>query len=405
MVHQLRILTGPDKGKTFALDEGTAVILGRSRHADVKFADAHVSRVHCEVELEDGMVLVTDHESSGTYINGKKIDEAALRPGDILQIGETQMRLHVEGMGAAPPSEPPKPAPIVLPPERLQEMTGKMLSHYEVGPLLARGQSGLVFRARDFKDDTEAALKILWPLASGNNKEVRRLVRSVKTMLPLKHPHLVALYGAGKTGPYCWIAMELIEGESLTQIIQRIGVAGMLDWRQAFRVAQHVATALEFAHGHQIIHRNITPQNVLVRTKDKHVLLGDLMLAKALEGQLAEAITRPGEMLGDIRYMAPERTLGTEGVDGRSDIYSLGALVYAVLTGRPPFDGLTLVDTIKKIRSAEPEEPKKYQLSIPDLFQGVVLKMLAKRPDDRYQTATDLLQDLRRVAKFTNPGA
>src|SRR5262249_37360061 len=139
-------------------------------------------------------------------------------------------------------------------------------------------------------------------------------------------------------------------------------------------------------------------------TRDKHVLLGDLMLAKALEGQLAEAITRPGEMLGDIRYMAPERTLGTEGIDGRSDIYSLRALVYALLTGRPPFDGATLGDKIKKIRSAEPEKPKKYQMSIPELFEGVVLKMLAKRPEDRFQTATDLLKDLKRIAKFTNAG-
>lgn len=362
--YQLRILSGPDKGKIFALDEGVSVLLGRSRHADVKLNDMHISRVHCEIELEDGVVIVNDHGSSGTYVNGKKIDEAQLAHGDVVQIGETQMRLHVEGASAPAPSEPSKIREAVLPPERLEQMCDKILSHYQIGPVIARGQSGLIFRARDFKDDSEVALKVLWPMASSNNKEVRRLVRSVKTMLPLKHPHLVALRGAGKTGAYCWIAMELIEGESLTQVIQRIGVAGMLDWRYAFRVALHLGQALEFAHGNQIIHRNITPQNVLVRAADKHVLLGDLMLAKALEGKLAEAITKPGEMLGDIRYMAPERTTGAEGVDGRSDIYSLGALVYALLTGRPPFDGLTLVDKIKKIRSAEPEKPKKYQMSM-----------------------------------------
>src|SRR5207248_885270 len=122
--------------------------------------------------------------------------------------------------------------------------------------------------------------------------------------------------------------------------------------------------------------------------------LGDLALAKALEGTLAEQITRPGEIIGDVRYMSPERTRGTADIDGRSDIYSLGATVYALLTGRPPVEGGSLVETITKIRQAEPVRPTKYQLSIPALFEGTVMKMLAKRPEDRYQTAADLLTDL-----------
>ncbi len=126
------------------------------------------------------------------------------------------------------------------------------------------------------------------------------------------------------------------------------------------------------------------------------------MLAKAMEGQLAEQITRPGELLGDLRYMSPERTYGTKTLDARSDLYGLGALVYALLTGRPPFDGATLVDKITRIRTAEPEKPAKYQMSIPDLFQGVVLKLLAKEPGARHQSATELLKDLERVGKFQN---
>jgi len=211
----------------------------------------------------------------------------------------------------------------------------------------------------------------------------------------------VEIYGAGKTGQYCWTAMEFVEGESLAQVIQRIGVAGLLDWRDAVRVAIHVARALEYAQERQIIHRNITPNNILVRSSDKLTKLADMMLAKALEGTLAETITRPGELIGDISYMSPERTKGSLAeVDGRSDVYSLGATLYALLTGRPPFVGDSLTDTVRKIRQAEPEKPKKYQLSIPDQFEGVVLKMLAKRPEDRYQTAAELLKELERVAKF-----
>jgi serine/threonine protein kinase len=162
-----------------------------------------------------------------------------------------------------------------------------------------------------------------------------------------------------------------------------------------------------------IIHRNITPQNILVQTltpdpspkgrlENRVVKLSDLMLAKAKEGALVQQITKPGELLGDVRYMSPERTSGATALDERSDIYSLGATVYALLTGRPPCEGDSLPETIKKIRTEVPAKPKKYQLAIPDLFEGAVMKMLAKRPDDRYQSAAELLKDLERIAKYQN---
>jgi serine/threonine-protein kinase len=244
------------------------------------------------------------------------------------------------------------------------------------------------------------ALKVLLPSISQDEAETQRFIRAMKTMLPLRHRNLVAIYNAGKTGPYCWTAMELVEGESLEQVIRRIGVAGMLDWRYALRVAIHIARALEYASEHQIIHRNLTPQNVLVRNSDKLAKLGDLMLAKALEGSMAQQITRPGELLGDIHYMSPERTRGIAEVDGRSDIYGLGALVYALLTGRPPCAGASLTETIQHIRQTIPEPPRKYALGIPPMFEGVVTRMLAKRPDERHQTASELVADLERVAKF-----
>src|SRR5262249_43495286 len=252
----------------------------------------------------------------------------------------------------------------------------------------------------DTKAGQTVALKVLQQEFSKNDEEVQRFVRAMKTMMPLKHPNLVALQGAGKTGNYCWVAMEYIDGESLTQVIQRIGVAGMLDWRYTLRVGVHIGRALDFASQHQILHRNIAPPNILVRSADKVAKLGDLMLAKALGGTMAQQITRPGELLGDVNYMSPERTRGTADIDGRSDIYSLGATLYALLTGRPPFADVSLVETITKIRKADPEKPKKSQMAIPDLFEGAVMKMLAKRPDERYQTASELLKDLERVAKF-----
>lgn len=400
-MNKLTVFAGPDKGHSYRPDEAFSLLFGRSRHADCQLKDLSVSRVHCEVELKGGRVIITDLDSnSGTFVNGKKISDAVLKEGDVVKIGDTQMLL--EGATASDTATLPLPVEksINLPAGRMGELTGKKLSHFQVGSLLAKAENGMVFKATDFKTDKPVALKVFFPEFAQNDDEMRRFVRAMKTMMPHKHPNLVSIQSAGKTGPYCFISMDFIEGESLSQVIQRIGIAGMLDWKYALRVAYHVGKALEYAHGQKIIHRNITPQNIMVQSADKIAKLGDLMLAKAKEGTLAQQITKPGELLGDVRYMSPERSAGSATLDERSDIYSLGATVYALLTGRPPCEGDSLVETIKKIRNEVPVKPKKYQMGIPDLFEGTVMKMLAKRPDDRYQTAGELLKDLERVAKY-----
>ena len=415
---QLVIISGPDKGRTFPLKQGEALLVGRSQTTPTRLSDPHVSRVHCEVQLQGKQVAIKDAKSAaGTFVNGQRTTEQILQPGDIIRIGETELRL--EGTrGAEAETVLPDPAAAakgVKKPAagaaagelvgKLADLAGKSLSHYELDRVLATGQTGVVFLARDTKDDEIVALKVLKPEFSQNEEEMQRFVRGMKTMLPVRHPNLVAIYNAGKTGPYCWIAMEYVEGESLTQVMKRIGYGGRLDWIHAFRVAVHVGRALEFAHSRHIIHRNILPQNIMIRNSDKLTKLGDLMLAKALEGTLAQQVTRPGELIGDVHYMAPERTREGVKIDGRSDIYGLGATTYALLTGRPPFEGESLVEIITKLRQEQPEKPKKFQLSIPDMLEGIVLKMLAKRPEERYQQASDLLADLEKVAKFQGVSA
>ncbi len=225
-------------------------------------------------------------------------------------------------------------------------LVGQTLSHYALDSILAKGATGVVFRARDVNDGQVVAFKALRAEFAKNEEDMQRFVRGMKTVLPLRHPNLVTLLAAGKTGAYCWMAMEYVEGESMTQVIQRLGVAGMLDWRYGYRVAVHIARALDYAHSQSIIHRNVTPANILFRTEDKTAKLGDLMLAKALEGNLAQQITRPGELVGDVAYMAPERTRGAGAPDGPADLYGLGATVYAQITGRPPFSGSSVVDLL-----------------------------------------------------------
>jgi serine/threonine protein kinase len=403
---QFYVVAGPDKDKALMLQEGAGHMLGRQQGVAYKLNDPRVSRTHAEVRLfGDVATLVDKGSSGGTFVNGQRAEESVLHLGDVIQVGDTQLRFQRDGDNATTLMGGPKLAGgEEKATEELAEMSGRTLGHYVIGEVLGKGSSSVVFRATHGEDGKEVALKVMQPTFSKSDEEMQRFIRAMKTVLPLRHDNLVALYGAGKSGPYCWLAMELVEGESLVAVIQRIGVAGMLDWKYAYRVAVHVGRALEYAHGESIIHRNVTPAKILIRTADKAAKLGDLMLAKALEGTLAQAVTKPGVMLGDVAYLSPERTAGDAKVDARSDLFSLGSTVYALLTGKSPFAGTSVVDTIANIRKADPVKPTKYQMSIPGLFEGVVLKLLAKAPDDRYQSASELLAELERIGKFQRVG-
>lgn len=406
---QLHVIAGPDVGRVFSLQAGTEQIFGRGPNAGYRVTDPCVSRSHCQIIFDGDQVVVADAGSSaGIFVNGKKVDRQPLKIGDILQVGDTRLRLqNTEGSRDSTVNDPVmNPAPDTITgmtssnADRLAALTGQTLSHFEVGPVLGKGASCMVFLARDLDDGRQVALKILLPEFTHNDEEMQRFVRAMKTMLPLRHPNLIILYAAGKTGSYCWMSMEYVEGEVLKKTIERNGSAGVIDWQQAFRVAVHIGRGLAYAHAQQIVHRNISPSNIIVRKEDQTAKLGDLMLAKALEGGQAQHITRAGELVGDVTYMSPERTRGMTDVDGRSDIYSLGATVYILLTGRPPFPGSNLIERISKIREAEPVKPTQLQPAIPEWFEAKVLKMLAKNPRDRYQNAADMVRELEQAGKI-----
>lgn len=406
---ELLVLSGPDKHFRFTLQPGPARVIGRGANADYHLSDPRVSRSHCQILLEgDQPVVICNGGSGGTFVNRAQVARQVLKPGDILTIGDTELCLQV---GDAVVKDTPVQSPTPFPAggevptagkvDQLASLVGQTFSHFALRGVIGKGRASMVFDAVDTSNDRPVALKVLLPDFPQNESEKQRFIRGMKTALPLRHPNLVTVHAAGKTRQHCWVAMELVNGETMAQAIGRIGVAGMLDWRYGYKVAVHVTRALEYAHGQQIVHRNVTPTNILLDGESKTVKLGDLMFAKALEGTLANPITRPGELVGDVLYMSPERTRGVaEEIDIRSDLYGLGATVYALLTGRPPLDGATLVERITRIRDVTPERPTKYQMSIPAAFEGVVMKLLAKRPEQRYASAGDLLQEVERVGRF-----
>lgn len=407
MKHEVVIIAGPEKGRMFQLTDGQTLAIGRGQASDTQINDPSMSRVHCRVQIDGGKTMLLDAgSSSGTIVAGEKMTQRELKPGDVFQAGNSQFRYQLESAQEATTVAGdqafgrPKPMPKVPP---LKELVGQSLHNYRLDEIVTSTTSGMLFKAHDAENDRTAAVKVLTPDFTNSEEQKERFVRGMKTMLPIRHPNIVRLYHAGKKGPYCYAAMEYIEGESLTQVIDRMGFSGMLDWGEVWRVAVHVGQALAEAYERKIIHRNVTPTNILRRSQDKSCLLGDLMLAKALEGTLAKQVTQPGQIVGDVPYMSPERTRGSDDVDCRSDIYGLGATLHALLTGKPLFENKSLPELIRMVREDEPVKPREHQLSVNEMFQDhVVMRALAKDPKDRHQTPAELLRDLERIGKFNN---
>lgn len=412
-VKQLVVIEGPDKGRTFMIPTGEALPIGRGGSTATRLNDLRVSRTHCTIKEEGGRVVVTDCQSTvGTFVNDQRISEHQLQAGDVIRIGDTQMKFLEEevaeaatlagvpfaaGDGNVSPGAAAAGA-AALAQAPLAELVGTTLNHFTLSSLLARGRSSVVFGASDTRTGTDVALKVFLPGFLKSDAELQRMSRALQPLLSLRHPNLISHCEIGKTGPHIWVAMELIEGESLTQIIQRIGIAGMLDWQHALRIAIHMARALDFLHQHQIVHRNLSPKNILLNTNDKLAKLGGLTRAKVLDLSVVEMPTRTEDILRDGAYMPPERVRDDSHGDTRSDIYSLGATIYALLTGRPPFDAKSPVDMIAKILQSEPVSAREFQLALPEGFEQALARMLAKKPEDRYQTPAELLGDLERIA-------
>ena len=412
MTRQLTIIAGPAAGTVYELADGEILVIGRGADSDTIIDDDRMSRIHCRIIVDGDSLSVADAgSSSGTFVGGQKVDQAVLEPGDVVLAGRTQFRYELEAGviissedATISEDEMPALAATSEPPSRssLVDLVGSTIHDYRVDEIIAKGNSGMVYLATDIKKNEVCALKVMPPDFASDDDQKARFIRAMKTMMPIKHDHIVEIYNAGKEGDYCWIAMEYVEGSSLAEVIQQIGVEGMLDWKEVWRVGVQVGRALHAAYKHKVVHRNLTPSNILRRKSDRACLVGDLMLAKAMEGTLAVQITKPGQIIGDIPFMSPERTRGQGSIDTRSDIYGLGATMYALLSGHPPCEGGSLPELIQKVREVEPKKPKESQLAIDELFQDVVMKMLAKNPDDRYSTPDQLLHELNRIGKFNS---
>ena len=255
-----------------------------------------------------------------------------------------------------------------------------LADRYRVERELGAGGMATVYLARDLKHDRDVAIKVLREdLGAALGPE--RFLAEIKTTAKLQHPHILPLLDSGNVNGYLFYVMPLVEGETLRHRIDR---ERQLPLDDAVRIATEVAGALDYAHRHGVIHRDIKPENILLH--DGRAVVADFGIALAVSAASGPRMTQTGLSLGTPQYMAPEQAMGERQIDGRADVYALGAVLYEMLTGEPPFSGATVQAIVAKVLTERPMNPTAVRDTIPRHVEATVLKALAKLPADRFAT-------------------
>jgi serine/threonine-protein kinase len=274
----------------------------------------------------------------------------------------------------------------------------QQFGRYEVVAELGRGAMGVVYKARDPQIDRLVAVKTvsLWGQEADEEKEFRlRFMHEAKAAGRLHHPGIVAIFDAGETPEkhHPYIVLEYVAGEALNRILAR---EKKLPLATALQLTQEIAEALDYAHAQGVVHRDIKPGNILI-TEDGHAKIADFGIAKL---NLAH-FTVPGRLLGTPAYMAPEQLSG-EAADGRSDLFSLGVILYAMVTGHSPFQGDSATTVSFKVANREPVAASALDLTLPRELDEVIARAMAKDPAQRYQSGGEFAEDVRQLQQLFN---
>ena len=275
--------------------------------------------------------------------------------------------------------------------------SGAKLGRYEIRKQIGAGGMGEVFLAHDLELDRPVALKVLPAEFCRNQERVQRFKQEARAASALNHPNIITIYEIGESDDRMFIATEFINGETLRQKIEKNDLTVF----DAVNVAEQVASALAVAHEAHIIHRDIKPENIMIR-RDGYAKILDFGLAKPSVNQasgtedktLQMVKTQAGMVMGSVSYMSPEQARGKE-IDERTDIWSLGVVLYEMVTGKNPFAGETVSDSLAALIHVEPEPLDAYVEDIPEELQWIARKTLRKKADDRYQSIKDLALDLK----------
>lgn len=282
-----------------------------------------------------------------------------------------------------------------------------LVRRYRIETKLGAGGMGEVYLAEDTRLGRKVALKILPAEVTRDEERVRRFEREARAASALNHPNILTIYEIGQAEAGHFIATEFVEGSTLRDLLS----AGKIELKKLLDIGSQVAEALAEAHRAGIVHRDIKPENIMVR-RDGYAKLLDFGLAKLTEAKSGEglgsaaatSLTASGALVGTIQYMSPEQAEG-RGVDHRTDLFSLGSVLYEMATGEPAFTGESFLEVLRKISSQQPVPVREVNRLTPPELQRIIEKCLAKDPNERYQHADDLAVDLRRLRRGSDTDA
>lgn len=376
----LSCIGGPRAGQELVL-KGKQVHIGRSPECDIRLDDDLVSWKHALLAFTDGQYVLYDQDSTnGTWVNGQRIAQCVIQPGvDQIQIGPSVFVLKVVGQ----PVPTPSPLPMVTPPKAPVERVYDF-GDYERIETLGGGGAAVVYKAVSRQDGQVVAVKVLRQydpyLRDKFKKEGEEIARL------LRHPYIVRVYGGGESNGVLYLVMEFVDGGTLRD---RMCPGQSLAPDQVIAIAGQVCDALQYAHQMGVYHRDIKPENIFLSLGGQ-VKLGDFGIAR-----LAQSVTRTasGWLIGTPLYMSYEQAKGHP-IDGRSDLYSLGIVLYEMVAGRCPFVSDNLLAVVDKHIQEYPRPPSHINPNVPPAIESVIMRALDKDRNRRFGTAEEMARAL-----------
>jgi serine/threonine-protein kinase len=278
---------------------------------------------------------------------------------------------------------------VVLAHDLIGRVRQALGDRYTVITSVGRGGNATLFGAYNQQGE-KVAIKVLHPELTVS-VAADRFLREIRYASQLHHPHIAPLLDSGESDYLLWFVMPFVPGETLRQVMRR---EGMLPIDRAVRIATEVLDALGHAHEHGFAHRDIKPDNIVCSAPDNGAMLVDFGIARAIASSGEDRVTRSGFVVGTEEYMSPEQAGGSPHIDGRTDIYSLGVVLFEALAGRPPFSAASAAAVLDMQQHTPPPDLRKLRRDIPRALSDIVMKSLAKAREARWQTASDMRQAL-----------